>query len=106
MKNNPMSVFLITGSIAVLGLATLFYIGAKDDPAPSVTVTCKFTVPQIMLDSGWKVMSPADDPWLNELAKSGKAEREVVDDVTSCTRYEDNKTPVTSLYGLVMWRVR
>lgn len=91
-------------SVIALGVALLMYIGDANQPENEVLVECKITWPYVWLNSGWRIMGPEDEPWLNALAKTNKAVVQNIKGSVSCTRYQDNETPVTSLYDLVIWK--
>jgi hypothetical protein len=96
---------IISLLLVALGIAVLLWIGKKPELAPGQYVgVCEITIPHLMIRDGWRIMGREDRPNVNALARVGKVEVKEIDGLVSCTRYEDNKTPVTSLYALKMWR--
>lgn len=77
----------------------------KDKPAPTGECVSKITLPQIMLDSGWKIEGHEDLGWLNSLARAGKVEKQALPGLVTQTCYPPNETPVTTIESLAMYKV-
>lgn len=90
--------------VLMMVIGALWWIGAEANTKSSITVECEITTPYILIQSGWKIMGPEDDPAINALALTGKVEKKSVDGLVSCTRYEAHKTPITNTYALMLWR--
>ena len=106
-SDNGGGILIIGLAMALLFLIVGGFLWAVRKPKllpNNVQVECTIIQPYAYYQDGWKILDSADKFNLIQSIGQGKAEQKVAEGNIECTRYEDNTTPVTSHYSLMMWR--
>ncbi len=93
---------LVMGLFAMLIGVLMWLGGLFHKHHGKVYVTCALTCPSVYTQEGWHCYAPEDRDYIN--LQAGHIEFKSIDNLVSCTRYENNKTPTEFKAAMQMWR--